>query len=65
MKKTLKGWAVVWKYNGEIHDTRNYFQVHGRTLRIFPVKKDALEYKIEGQIVVPCTISYSIPSKKK
>ena len=56
--KKVRAWAILDK-DGEI--------IEGSSLRIHIEKGRAIADKImqEGKKIIPCTISFTIPSKKK
>ena len=60
MKKKVKAWACVLE-NGGLID--NYFTQ--KPMPVFRKKESAELAKYEGEKVVPVTITYSLPQKKR
>lgn len=70
-QKKVKAWAVIntiGVVSGVMLDQDADCACHSMTYyvpSIFSKKRDAMDYKTYSQEVIPCTITYSLPTNKK
>lgn len=66
-EKKVKGYAVIWKYTNTIKSAERAERISDRNMSIYSLKRDAKHVASHSQYftITDCTITYSIPCKKK